>query len=51
MKKLTNRNPFNRKAQKMFIEAWKHLSKGMDLFEKAFLLQAITKRKEDKKCR
>ncbi len=49
MRELQNTNPFKRKAQKMFIQAWKHLWKGMDLFEKAFLYQALSKRKADGK--
>ena len=33
----------------MFIEAWKYLSKGMDKFEKAFLIQVTAKRKTDRR--
>ncbi len=43
------KNPFNRKAQKIFIEAWKHLTKGMELLDKAILKQALGKRKNDTK--
>ena len=45
----SKRNPFKRKSRDMFIEAWKYLSKGMDKFEKAFLIQATAKRKTDRK--
>lgn len=49
MKKLTNKNPFKRKAQKLFLKAWKHFDKGIKDFEQGFLYQVISQRKSDKK--
>ena len=46
-KKLTNKNPFDRKAQPLFIKAYKLISKGLELYERAILIQALSKRKGD----